>query len=90
MDPTTVCCPKPHCHARGPTGQGHIGIHSSGVFNVEIRHSMIPISAHFIDCNAFGRHPCLHFQNPPFPYVDPRRGARLFQERRAQARRQEL
>jgi len=37
MDPTTVCCPKPHCHARGPTGQDHIGIHSSGVFNVEIR-----------------------------------------------------
>src|SRR5215211_1671782 len=28
MDPTTVFCPNPHCHARGPTGQGNIGIHS--------------------------------------------------------------
>src|ERR671932_962648 len=28
MDPTTVFCPNPHCHARGQTGQGHIGIHS--------------------------------------------------------------
>ena len=28
MDPTTVCCPNPRCHARGQTGQGNIGIHS--------------------------------------------------------------
>ena len=28
MDPTTVCCPNPHCHARGQTGQGTIGIHA--------------------------------------------------------------
>src|SRR5215831_5970825 len=28
MDPTTVFCPNGHCHARGQTGQGHIGIHS--------------------------------------------------------------
>ena len=28
MDPTTVFCPNPHCHARGQTGQGHIGIHA--------------------------------------------------------------
>ena len=28
MDPTTVFCPNPHCHARGQTGQGNIGIHS--------------------------------------------------------------
>jgi transposase-like protein/IS1 family transposase len=29
MDPTTVFCPNEHCHARGQTGQGNIGIHSS-------------------------------------------------------------
>jgi transposase-like protein len=28
MDPTSVCCPNRHCHARGQTGQGNIGIHS--------------------------------------------------------------
>src|SRR5215510_2850241 len=28
MDPTTVCCPNGHCHARGQTGQGNIGIHA--------------------------------------------------------------
>jgi transposase-like protein len=28
MDPTTVFCPNVHCHARGQTGQGNIGIHS--------------------------------------------------------------
>jgi transposase-like protein len=28
MDPTTVFCPNPHCHARGQIGQGNIGIHS--------------------------------------------------------------
>jgi transposase-like protein len=28
MDPTTACCPNEHCHARGQTGQGNIGIHS--------------------------------------------------------------
>src|SRR6184192_2525572 len=28
MDPTTVFCPNRHCHARGQTGQGNIGIHS--------------------------------------------------------------
>ena len=28
MDPTTVCCPNEHCHARGQTGQGNIGIHA--------------------------------------------------------------
>jgi transposase-like protein/IS1 family transposase len=28
MDPTTVFCPNGHCHARGQTGQGNIGIHS--------------------------------------------------------------
>jgi hypothetical protein len=28
MDPTTVCCPNGHCHARGHIGQGNIGIHS--------------------------------------------------------------
>jgi len=28
MDPTTVFCPNEHCHARGQTGQGNIGIHS--------------------------------------------------------------
>jgi len=28
MDPTTVFCPNTHCHARGQTGQGNIGIHS--------------------------------------------------------------
>jgi transposase-like protein len=28
MDPTTVCCPNEHCHARGQTGRGHIAIHS--------------------------------------------------------------
>src|ERR671935_2830894 len=28
MDPTTVCCPNPPCHARGQTGQGHLGLHA--------------------------------------------------------------
>ena len=28
MDPTTAFCPNEHCHARGQTGQGHIGIHA--------------------------------------------------------------
>jgi transposase-like protein/IS1 family transposase len=28
MDPTTVFCPNEHCHARGQTGMGNIGIHS--------------------------------------------------------------
>jgi transposase-like protein len=28
MDPTTVFCPNEHCHARGQTGQGNIGLHS--------------------------------------------------------------
>ena len=28
MDPTTVFCPNTHCHARGQTGQGNIGIHA--------------------------------------------------------------
>src|SRR5947199_5927267 len=28
MDPTTTFCPNEHCHARGQTGQGNIGIHS--------------------------------------------------------------
>jgi transposase-like protein len=28
MDPTSVFCPNRHCHARGQTGQGNIGIHS--------------------------------------------------------------
>lgn len=28
MDPTTVFCPNRHCHARGQTGMGNIGIHS--------------------------------------------------------------
>ena len=28
MDPTTVFCPNPHCHARGQTGQGNSGIHA--------------------------------------------------------------
>jgi transposase-like protein/IS1 family transposase len=28
MDPTTVFCPNEHCHARGQTGKGNIGIHS--------------------------------------------------------------
>src|SRR5256886_1289018 len=28
MDPTTVFCPNGHCHARGQTGMGNIGIHS--------------------------------------------------------------
>ena len=28
MDPTSVCCPKLHCHARGHSGQGNIGLHS--------------------------------------------------------------
>src|SRR5262249_6229094 len=28
MDPTTAFCPNPHCHARGQTDQGNIGIHS--------------------------------------------------------------
>ena len=28
MDPTTTCCPKRTCPARGQTGQGHSGIHA--------------------------------------------------------------
>jgi transposase-like protein/IS1 family transposase len=28
MDPTTTCCPKPACPARGQGGQGNIGLHS--------------------------------------------------------------
>jgi transposase-like protein len=28
MDPTTVFCPHPCCHARGQTGQGNMGIHA--------------------------------------------------------------
>lgn len=28
MDPTSVFCPNKHCHARGQTGQGNIGIHA--------------------------------------------------------------
>jgi transposase-like protein/IS1 family transposase len=28
MDPTTVFCPNRHCHARGQTGMGNIGIHA--------------------------------------------------------------
>jgi transposase-like protein/IS1 family transposase len=28
MDPTTAFCPNEPCHARGQTGQGHIGIHA--------------------------------------------------------------
>ena len=28
MDPTTTCCPKRHCPARGQTGQGTIGLHA--------------------------------------------------------------
>jgi len=28
MDPTTTFCPNEHCHARGQTGMGNIGIHS--------------------------------------------------------------
>jgi transposase-like protein/IS1 family transposase len=28
MDPTTAFCPNEHCHTRGQTGQGNIGIHS--------------------------------------------------------------
>src|SRR5438128_1616449 len=28
MDPTTVFCPNEHCHTRGQTGMGNIGIHS--------------------------------------------------------------
>jgi transposase-like protein len=28
MDPTTVCCSNGHCHARGQTGMGNIGIHA--------------------------------------------------------------
>jgi transposase-like protein len=28
MDPTTAFCPNAHCHARGQTGQGNIGIHA--------------------------------------------------------------
>jgi transposase-like protein len=27
MDPATLCCPNPHCPARGQTGQGNMGIH---------------------------------------------------------------
>jgi transposase-like protein len=28
MDPTTLCCPNPHCPARGQTDRGNIGSHS--------------------------------------------------------------
>jgi transposase-like protein len=28
MDPTTAFCPNEHCHTRGQTGQGNIGIHA--------------------------------------------------------------
>lgn len=28
MDPTTVCCPSLACPARGPTGQGNMGLHA--------------------------------------------------------------
>ena len=28
MDPTTTFCPNEHCHARGQTSHGNIGIHS--------------------------------------------------------------
>src|SRR5919106_6517921 len=28
MDPTTAFCPNEHCHARGQTGMGNVGIHS--------------------------------------------------------------
>ncbi len=28
MDPTTRCCPNRACPARGPIGQGHLGIHA--------------------------------------------------------------
>jgi transposase-like protein len=28
MDPTTVCCPNTRGHARGQTGQGHLGSHA--------------------------------------------------------------
>jgi transposase-like protein len=28
MESTTAFCPNEHCHARGQTGQGNIGIHS--------------------------------------------------------------
>jgi hypothetical protein len=28
MDPATTCCPRLACPARGPTGQGNLGIHS--------------------------------------------------------------
>jgi transposase-like protein/IS1 family transposase len=28
MDPTTTFCPNRHCHARGQTGKGNIGIHA--------------------------------------------------------------
>jgi transposase-like protein len=28
MDPTTAFCPNEHCHARGQTGQGNIGLHA--------------------------------------------------------------
>jgi transposase-like protein len=28
MDPTSVFCPNKHCHARGQTGMGNIGVHS--------------------------------------------------------------
>jgi hypothetical protein len=28
MDPTTVCCPHGHCHARGHTGMGNLGLHA--------------------------------------------------------------
>src|SRR5262249_42308319 len=59
-----------HCFKQG-WERSHTLAPRSGGFNVEIRHSVIPISAHFIDCHAFGRHPYLHFHNPPFPYVDP-------------------
>ena len=28
MAPPTVCCPTMDCPARGPRGQGHLGVHS--------------------------------------------------------------
>src|SRR5215216_8146513 len=39
MDPTTVFCPNTHCHARGQTGQGNIGIHSQGGSTVNRGHA---------------------------------------------------
>jgi hypothetical protein len=42
MDPTTVFCPNGHCHARGQTGMGNIGI---GVWRIlcmaQIEHKRI-------------------------------------------------